>query len=101
MLDLSDDEYYVTSSCFVNYTLRCVVAVLMARFDKLQWRLDMIEKVRNTIASQYKDTCPASSSSRDGYDEEPMPPADVRERALRQLAATRTDNDNHCNDMVY
>ena len=60
----------------------------------------MIEKVRNTIASQYKDTCPASSSS-DGYDEAPMPPADVRERALRQLAATRTDNDNHCNDMVY
>ena len=72
----------------------------MARFEKLQWGLDMIEKVRNTIASQYKDTCPASSSS-DGYDEAPMPPADVRERALRQLAATRTDNDNHCNDMVY
>ena len=98
-LDLSDDDYYVQSSCLVNHTLRCVVAVFMVRFEKLQWRLGMIEKVRNTIASQYKDTCLASSS--DGYDEAPIPPADVRERALRQLAATRTDNDNHCIDMVY
>ena len=77
MLSLTDDEYYMPSSCFVNHTLRCVVAVFMARFEKRQWRLDMIEKVRNTIASQYKDTYPASSS--DGYDEAPMPPADVRD----------------------
>ena len=60
MLNLSDYEYYVPSSCMVNHTLRCVVTVFMARFEKLQWRLDMIEKVRNTIASQYKDTCHAS-----------------------------------------
>ena len=77
MLSLTDDEYYMPSSCFVNHTLRCVVAVFMARFEKRQWRLDMIEKVRNTIASQYKDTYPASSN--DGYDEAPMPPADVRD----------------------
>ena len=63
MLSLTDDEYYMPSSCFVNHTLRCVVAVFMARFEKRQWHLDMIEKVRNTIASQYKDTCPASSMS--------------------------------------
>ena len=60
MLNMSDYEYYVPSSCMVNHTLRCVVTVFMARFEKLQWRLDMIEKVRNTIASQYKDTCHAS-----------------------------------------
>ena len=63
ILSLTDDEYYVPSSCFVNHTLRCVVTVFMARFEKLQWRLDMIEKVRNTIASQYKDTYSASCSS--------------------------------------
>ena len=101
MLDLSDDDYYMPSSCLVNHTLRCVVAVFMARFEKLQWRLDMIEKVRNTTASQYKDTCPASGSSSDGYDETPMSSADVRERELRQLAATTTDMDNRCKDGVY
>ena len=58
MLDLLNDEYYVRLSCFVDHTLRCVVAVFMARYEKRQWCLDMIEKVRNIIASQYKDTCP-------------------------------------------
>ena len=71
----------------------------MAIFEKLQWRLDMIEKIRNTFASQYRVTCSASGS--EGYEEAPTLPANVRERALRQLAAARTDNDNHCNDMVY
>ena len=50
MLGLTDDEYYVPSSYMVNHTLRCAVTVFMARFEKLQWRLDMIEKVKNTIA---------------------------------------------------
>ena len=88
MLSLTDDEYYMPSSCFVNHTLRCVFAVFMARFEKRQWRLDMIEKVRNTIASQYKDTCPASSS--DGYDAAPMPPADVRDSS-DEIAVTDSD----------
>ena len=99
-MSLSDDEYYVPSSCFVNHTLRWVVTAFIARFEKLPRRIDMIEKVRNTIASQYKDTCPVSSSS-DGDDEAPMVPADVSARACRQLAATRTDNTNKCNDVPY
>ena len=103
ILNLSDDEYYVPSSGLDNHLLRWVVAAFVEKVGKLQWRLDIIEKVRNTIASQYKDTCPvsssSSSSSSDGYDEAPMLPADVRARACRQLAATRTDN--QCNDTCY
>ena len=45
LLDLSDDDYYVPSSCLV-------VTAFLARFEKLQWCLDMVAKVRNTIASQ-------------------------------------------------
>ena len=99
ILNLSDDDYYAPSSDLVNHVLRWVVTAFIARFEKLQWRLDMIEKVRNTIASQYKDTRPFSSSSSDGDDEAPMLPADVRARACRQLAATRTDN--QCKDTCY
>ena len=62
ILDLSDDEYYVPSSGLVNHILRWVVIAFIERFEKMQWRLDMTEKVRNTIASQYKDTCPVSDS---------------------------------------
>ena len=37
----------------------------------------------------------------EGYDEAPMLPADVRERAELAAAATITDMGNRCNDMVY
>ena len=62
ILDLSDDEYYVPSSGLVNHILRWVFIAFTERFGKMQWRLDMIEKVRNTIASQYIHTCPVSDS---------------------------------------
>ena len=39
-------------------------------------------------------------SGSDGYDEAPMLPADIRERACRQLAATRTDMDNRFKDLL-
>ena len=62
ILNLSDDEYYVPSSGLVNHVLRWVVIAFHEIFWKMQWRLDMIDKVRNTIDIQYKDTCLVSDS---------------------------------------
>ena len=52
----------------------------------MQWRLDMIEKVRNTIASQYKDTCPVSS---DGDDEAPMVSANSGDKNCHRQSMQR------------
>ena len=53
ILDLSEDEYYVPSSGLIMHVLRWVVIVLEDRFGKMQWRVDMADTVRATIASRY------------------------------------------------
>ena len=53
ILDLSEDEYYVPSSGLVNHILRWDVIPMNERCGRLQWHLDIMEKVRKSIASQY------------------------------------------------
>ena len=60
ILNVSEDEYYITSSGLIHHILRRAVMSLTDKCGKLQWRLDMTEKVRETIGSRYvgrNDVC--------------------------------------------
>ena len=53
ILNLSEDEYYVPFSGVIMNILRWLVIALDERIGKMQWRLDIKDTVRTTIASRY------------------------------------------------
>ena len=53
ILDLSEDEYYMPSSGLIQHILHWDVMSLTDRCERMQWRLDMMEKVTESIGSRY------------------------------------------------
>ena len=53
ILELSEDEYYVPSSCLLLHILRWIVMAVEERLGKTQWYFDMKDTVRVSIVSQY------------------------------------------------
>ena len=51
--NLSDDEYYIPSSGLLLHILRWTVYAVEERSGKLQRRMDILEKVKDSIKSQY------------------------------------------------
>ena len=49
ILNLSDDEYYMPSSGLLLHILRWAVYAGEERCGKLQWRMDILEKVKDSI----------------------------------------------------
>lgn len=53
ILDLSEDEYYMPYSGFIYHILRWVVMALTDRCGRIQCRLDIMKKVKESIGSRY------------------------------------------------
>ena len=53
ILNLLGDEYYMPPSGLLLHILRWAVYAVEERCGKLQWRIDIIEKVKDSIKSQY------------------------------------------------
>ena len=55
IMNLTDKERYVPSSSLVMHTLRWLSIEVTAKFANLQWRHDVTELVRKSLAERYTD----------------------------------------------